>query len=209
MKQKLSLCLGVLFAFTACEDETKNGSQPHGEQPLEITEKVWRITEKTTGESDKQTFPVTYTDDFDGDGSTETIAQEEFYVFDSSWCYKAYRYEVLEDNGSDQSSLLEREGNLYADIGTPVSIEDDSILFYVHKYMYWGEGDALTLSNAENTLVFEYTSSIGKEDVIAALTESNPDDQAALLTNKVWRIKEKTTSSNFLVPVYDLIIVCK
>jgi len=140
----------------------------------DLAAKTWRMKHETGFETKPDVYyPVEKTGDFDDDGTDETIERDDYYVFDIPWCYTAYISTVIEDEGSDTSSLPGNNGVLQIKhINYFVfNATRDSMYFNGNGYAYFNDGENIILRRGNYEAMFEHVPDISPIDVSSLYDE--------------------------------------
>ena len=65
-----------------------------GTVPASINDNVWQLVSKSENNQESR-YPVTVNGDFDNDKAEETLARNDFYIFEDGWVFCAYSYAVI------------------------------------------------------------------------------------------------------------------
>ncbi len=133
-----------------------------------LASKTWKMKYETGfGAKPDIYYPMEKTGDFDKDGTDETIARDDYYVFDLPWCYTAYISTILDDEGSDKLTLQATDGVMqikhlnYFSFNT----ERDTIYFNGNAYAFCIDGENITLRRGNYEATLEYVTDIEAEDI--------------------------------------------
>ncbi|MEE1963933.1 hypothetical protein V1387_14660 [Allomuricauda taeanensis] len=159
----------LVFAKVQKIDRSKVKNAPlEPENNGDLAAKTWRMKYETGFEARPDVYyPVEKTGDFDNDGTDETIARNDYYVFDIPWCYTAYISTVLDDQGSDQSSLLDDNGVLQIKHMNYFifNATRDSMYFNGNAYAYFNDGENIILRKGNYEVMFELAPGVAANDV--------------------------------------------
>ncbi len=140
----------------------------------DLAAKTWRMKHETGFESKPNIYyPVEKTGDFDDDGTDETIERDDYYVFDIPRCYTAYISTVIEDEGSDTSSLPGNNGVLQIKHINYFIFNEarDSMYFNGNGYAYFNNGENIILRRGNYEAMFEHVPDIAPIDVSSLYDE--------------------------------------
>lgn len=173
----------AISMLMACNNE----KDEMGTEPENITDGVWQIVSKSENSKDSS-YPITVKGDFDNDGTEETLKRNDFYIFEDGWAFRAYSYTVLNDEGTDVTTLQSRSGQLFA-AASPYTLNEDQISIFLKNYTITQSVTELEFNSDKHQLMFKKIKTIDKSQINnAPLEPENNGNMAA----KTWRIKQET-----------------
>jgi len=168
---KITWTLLALSLLMACNKENNDSDN----EKVSVTDAVWQLSESKENNQEK-TYPLAVKGDFDNDGTEETLARNDFYIFEDGWTFRAYSYAVINDEGTNVTTLQQRAGHLYAAAASPYTLNEDKISVFLKDYAIILGDSTLKLISENHELLCKSVQTIDRDEVKNAPLEPEGAD---------------------------------